>query len=49
MIFKGNIATLAKMDLTPTAFRIVLYLFSAIDYGNIIPDFHSLVLPESLD
>ena len=25
--------------LTPTAFRIVIYLFSAIDYGNIIPDF----------
>ncbi|EID2747863.1 TPA: helix-turn-helix domain-containing protein [Klebsiella pneumoniae] len=39
MIFKGNMATLARMDLTPTAFRIVLYLFSAIDYGNIIPDF----------
>ena len=30
MIFKGNMATLA---------RIVLYLFSVIDYGNIIPDF----------
>jgi DNA-binding MarR family transcriptional regulator len=39
MIFKGNMATLARMDLTPTAFRIVLYLFSVIDYGNIIPDF----------
>ncbi|HBT2189830.1 TPA: helix-turn-helix domain-containing protein [Klebsiella quasipneumoniae] len=39
MIFKGNMATLARMDLTPTAFKIVLYLFSAIDYGNIIPDF----------
>ncbi|MCO5784653.1 helix-turn-helix domain-containing protein [Citrobacter meridianamericanus] len=39
IIFKGNTATLAKMDLTPTAFRIVLYLFSVIDYGNIIPGF----------
>ena len=39
MVFKGNMATLARMDLTPTAFRIVIYLFSAIDYGNIIPDF----------
>ena len=39
MIFKRNIATLARMDLTPTAFRIVLYLFSVIDYGNSIPDF----------
>ena len=29
------------MDLTPTAFRIVLYLFSVIDYGNIIHDFFS--------
>lgn len=48
MVFKGNMATLARMDLTPTAFRIVIYLFSAIDYGNIIPDFHSHVLPKSL-
>lgn len=39
MVFKGNMATLARMDLTPTAFRIVLYFFSTIDYGNIIPDF----------
>lgn len=39
MVFKDNTATLARMDLTPTAFRIVLYLFSVIDYGNIIPDF----------
>ncbi|EFB9779714.1 MarR family transcriptional regulator [Escherichia coli] len=39
MVFKDNTATLARMDLTPTAFRIVLYLFSAIDYGNIIPGF----------
>ncbi|MEF8296330.1 helix-turn-helix domain-containing protein [Escherichia coli] len=37
MVFKDN--TAARMDLTPTAFRIVLYLFSAIDYGNIIPGF----------
>ena len=39
MVFKDNTATLARMDLTPTAFRIVIYLFSVIDYGNIIPDF----------
>ena len=42
MIFKGNMATLARMDLTPTAFRIVLYLFSVIDYGNISRAFKEL-------
>jgi hypothetical protein len=44
LIFRNNTATLARMDLTPTAFRIVLYLFSILDYGNILPDFHSHVL-----
>jgi hypothetical protein len=48
MIFKGNMATLARMDLTPTAFRIVLYLFSVIDYGNIIPDFSQSRMPKIL-
>ncbi|EAA2950242.1 helix-turn-helix domain-containing protein [Salmonella enterica] len=39
LIFRNNTATLARMNLTPTAFRIVLYLFSILDYGNILPDF----------
>ena len=39
LIFKKNTATLARMNLTPTAFRIVLYLFSILDYGNILPEF----------
>ncbi|EBQ1580717.1 helix-turn-helix domain-containing protein, partial [Salmonella enterica] len=39
LIFKNNTATLARMNLTPTAFRIVLYLFSILDYGNILPGF----------
>ncbi|WP_174263308.1 helix-turn-helix domain-containing protein [Cronobacter sakazakii] len=39
MIFKTNIGTLAKMKLTPTSFRIIIYLFSIIDYGNILVNF----------
>ncbi|EBW2650779.1 helix-turn-helix domain-containing protein [Salmonella enterica subsp. enterica serovar Newport] len=39
LIFKNNTAALARMNLTPTAFRIVLYLFSILDYGNILPGF----------
>ncbi|WP_170981946.1 MarR family transcriptional regulator, partial [Escherichia coli] len=38
-IFKTNIGTLAKMKLTPTSFRIIIYLFSIIDYGNILVNF----------
>jgi hypothetical protein len=49
MVFKDNMATLARMDLTPTAFRIVLYLFSVIDYGNIIPDFSQSRTAKELD
>ncbi|EDL5929048.1 helix-turn-helix domain-containing protein, partial [Salmonella enterica subsp. enterica serovar Schwarzengrund] len=36
LVFKGNIATLARMKLTPTSFKIVIYLFSILDYGNIL-------------
>ncbi|MCV5526340.1 MarR family transcriptional regulator, partial [Escherichia coli] len=39
MIFKTNIGTLARMKLTPTSFRIIIYLFSIIDYGNILVNF----------
>ncbi|AWL51409.1 helix-turn-helix domain-containing protein [Klebsiella pneumoniae] len=39
MIFKTNIGTLAKMKLTPTSFWIIIYLFSIIDYGNILVNF----------
>lgn len=30
MIFKTNIGTLAKMKLTPTSFRIIIYLFQSL-------------------
>lgn len=38
-VFKGNITTLVKMKLTSTLFKIVIYLFSILDYGNILINF----------
>ncbi|HDM8302542.1 helix-turn-helix domain-containing protein [Yersinia enterocolitica] len=48
VVFKTNIATLAKMKLTPTSFRITIYLFSILDYGNILINFSQSRIAEDL-
>lgn len=48
LIFKGNIATLARMKLTPTSFKIVIYLFSVLDYGNILVNFSQARIAKEL-
>jgi len=48
VVFKTNIGTLAKMKLTPTSFRITIYLFSILDYGNILVNFSQSRIAEDL-
>lgn len=48
VVFKTNIGTLAKMKLTPTSFRITIYLFSILDYGNILVNFSQTRIAEDL-
>lgn len=48
LVFKGNIATLARMKLTPTSFKIVIYLFSILDYGNILINFSQSKIAKEL-
>ncbi|HHH1674523.1 TPA: helix-turn-helix domain-containing protein, partial [Yersinia enterocolitica] len=48
LVFKTNIGTLAKMKLTPTSFRITIYLFSILDYGNILVNFSQSRIAEDL-
>lgn len=48
VVFKTNVGTLAKMKLTPTSFRITIYLFSILDYGNILVNFSQSRIAEDL-
>lgn len=48
LIFKGNITTPARMKLTPTSFKIVIYLFSILDYGNILVNFSQAKIAKEL-